>query len=110
MKRLTSRKEATLVRNLSRGNKSAFNSLYRKYSGVLYRFALGYLKSQTEAEEFVHEVFTVIWEERKELKEELSFKSYIFDLSFNIIKKHFLTKTVCRDIRQNNNNSDSREL
>ncbi|MEI6049611.1 MAG: RNA polymerase sigma-70 factor [Bacteroidota bacterium] len=81
-----------MVHNLSRGNLLAFNTLYKEYSGRLYRFALGYLKSEAEAEELVQEVFTIIWEKRGDLKEELSFKSFLFTIAFNIIRKHFRTK------------------
>jgi len=84
--------EALLVRNLSKGNLLAFNTLYKAYSGCLYRFALGYLKSEAETEELVQEVFTRIWEKRSDLKEELSFKSFLFTIAFNIIRKHFRTK------------------
>ena len=88
----TTESESLLVRNLSKGNLLAFNTLYKAYSGRLYRFALGYLKSESEAEELVQEVFTIIWEKRTDLKEELSFKSLLFTISFNIIRKHFRTK------------------
>jgi RNA polymerase sigma-70 factor (family 1) len=85
--------ESILVHNLSKGNLLAFNILYKIYSGRLYRFALGYLKSEEDAEELVQEVFTIIWEKRKELKEELSFKSFLFTIAFNIIRKHFRSKS-----------------
>lgn len=85
--------ESKLVRNLSNGNLLAFNTLYCNYSSRLYYFALGYLKSEAEAEELVQEVFTIIWEKRADLKEELSFKSFLFTISFNIIRKHFRTRT-----------------
>jgi RNA polymerase sigma-70 factor (family 1) len=84
--------DSALVKELSKGNLLAFNTLYKEYSGRLYRFAFGYLKSETEAEELVQEVFTIIWEKRTELKEELSFKSFLFTIAFNIIRKHFRTK------------------
>jgi len=80
------------VQSLSKSNLFAFNCLYNEYSRRLYRFAYGYLKSEEEAEELVQEVFTIIWEKRKELKEELSFKSFLFTIAFNIIRKHFRTK------------------
>ena len=84
--------ESLLVHNLSKGNILAFNTLYKEYSGRLYRFAFGYLKSEDEAEELVQEVFTIIWDKRADLKEELSFKSFLFTIAFNIIRKHFRTK------------------
>jgi len=84
--------ESQLVRNLSKGNLLAFNALYKEYSYRLYRFALGYLKTEEEAEELVQEVFMIIWEKREGLKENLSFKSFLFTISFNIIRKHFRTR------------------
>ncbi|MGA1978729.1 MAG: RNA polymerase sigma-70 factor [Bacteroidales bacterium] len=84
--------ESLLVRNLSKGNLLAFNTLFKVYSSRLYRFALGYLKSEAEAEELVQEVFTIIWEKRTNLKGELSIKSFLFTIAFNIIRKHFRTK------------------
>ena len=92
MQDLTSDSESLLVRNLSKGNLLAFNTLYKEYSRRLFRFALGYLKSEDEAEELVQEVFTIIWEKRADLKEKLSFKSFLFTIAFNIIRKHFRTK------------------
>ncbi len=86
--------ESQLVKSLSRGNILAFNTLFGEYSGRLYRFAYGYLKSEEESEELVQEVFTRIWEKHKDLKSELSFKSYLFSIAFNIIKKHFRREAI----------------
>ena len=88
----TNKNESLLVHNLSKGNLLAFSTLFKEYSGRLYRFAFGYLKSEPEAEELVQEVFTIIWEKRADLKKELSFKSFLFTIAFNIIRKHFRTK------------------
>jgi len=84
--------EAQLVKSLSKGNLLAFNTLFRAYSGRLYRFAYGYLKTEAESEELVQEVFTKIWERRADLKEELSFRSFLFTIAFNLIRKHFRSK------------------
>ena len=92
MQYYTVKNESLLVQNLSKGNLLAFNTLYNEYSNRLYRFALGYLKSEAEAEELVQEVFTKIWEKRADLKKELSFKSFLFTIAFNIIRRHFRTK------------------
>lgn len=84
--------ESQLVRSLAKGNLLAFNTLYKEYSNRLYRFAVSYLKSEEEAEEVVQEVFTKIWEKKKDLKAEFSFKSFLFTIAFNCIRKHFRTK------------------
>jgi len=102
----TTEKESLLIYNLSKGNLLAFNTLYKEYSGRLYRFALGYLKSEDEAEELVQEVFTIIWEKRTALKKELSFKSFLFTISFNIIRKHFRTKVYLSEYLKTGINDD----
>jgi len=81
--------DSLLVKSLSKGNIPAFNTLFGKYGSRLYRFAYGYLRSTEEAEELVQEVFTTIWEKRAQLKEELSFKAFLFTIAFNLIKKNF---------------------
>jgi RNA polymerase sigma-70 factor (family 1) len=84
--------ESQLVKSLAGSNILAFNALYKGYSNRLYRFAYGYLKSKGEAEELVQEVFLKIWDKRKDLKEELSFRSFLFTIAFNMIRRHFRTK------------------
>jgi len=103
----TTSSESILVHNLSKGNILAFNSLYKEYSGRLYRFAYGYLKSDTEAEELVQEVFTTIWEKRGDLKEELSFKSFLFTIAFNLIRKHFRTRAYLAEYFRTEGGDDS---
>jgi RNA polymerase sigma-70 factor (family 1) len=77
------------VKNLKKGDILAFNELFGYYARRLYHFSFRYLRSEPECEELVQEVFTRIWEKRSELKEDLSFRSYIFTIAFNIIRKHF---------------------
>jgi RNA polymerase sigma-70 factor (family 1) len=98
--------ESHLVDSLSKGNLLAFNTLYKEYCGPLYRFAVGYLKSGAEAEELVQEVFTIIWEKREYLKSELSFKSYLFTIAFNIIRKHFRNKAYLSEYFKTGVNAD----
>ncbi len=98
--------EALLVRELSRGNLIAFNALFRCYSARLYRFAYGYLRSAPECEELVQDVFTKIWEKKADLKEELSFKSYLFTIAFNLIRKHFRTRIYTAEYLKSRVNVD----
>ena len=84
--------EMQLVRNLKKGDILAFNELFDFYSKRLYSFSMGYLKSDAECEELVQEVFTKVWERRSELKEEYSFRSYLFTIAFNIIRKYFRSR------------------
>ena len=86
--------ESELVKALSKGEIKAFNDLFQLYGNKIFRFALGYLKSEHDTEELVQDVFLKVWEKRIELKESLSFKAYIFTIAFNIIRKHFIKKTL----------------
>jgi len=82
-------REVILVRELKNGNVSAFDELFEIYGKRIHHFAFGYLKSQDDADEIVQDVFFRIWEKRKELKPELSFKAYLFKISYNYILQYF---------------------
>ena len=83
------------VKALRKGDIDAFEELFFKYNKKLYYFARGYLGSTEDAEGLVQEVFIKIWERRDDLKEHLSFNSYIFTIAYKTILKHFRTK--CRE-------------
>jgi len=83
-----------LVQLLQKGNVIAFDSLFEFYSHKLFGFALKYFKNESDADELVQEVFVQVWEHRQSLKSELSFKSYLFTIALNQIRKHFNRKAV----------------
>jgi RNA polymerase sigma-70 factor (ECF subfamily) len=81
--------DTDLVKRLMNDDSEAFDLIYAKYSGKLYAFGNKYLRSPSEAEELVQSVFLKIWENRNNLKKELSFKSYLFTIAYNDICKFF---------------------
>jgi len=83
-----------LVQLLQKGNVSAFDSLFEGYSQKLFEFAFKYFKNESDAEELVQEVFVKVWENRQTLKSELSFKSYLFTIALNQIRKYFNKKAI----------------
>lgn len=78
-----------LVQSLQKGNVAAFDSLFEVYSPKLYGFAFKYFRNEHDAEELVQEVFVKVWENRLALKSEFSFKSYLFTIALNQIRKYF---------------------
>lgn len=106
MKDIEKNSDDQLILKLRTGNILVFNQLFEDYSSKLFYFAKGYLKSEEDAEELVQEVFTTIWEKRDQLKSGFSFKSYIFTIAFNIIKKHFRQKAQFRKFVNNELLSD----
>jgi len=83
-----------LIQLLQKGNVAAFDSLFAVYGPKLFGFALKYLKNEADAEELVQEVFVKVWENHQTLKSELSFKSYLFTIALNHIRKHFNKKAT----------------
>jgi RNA polymerase sigma-70 factor (ECF subfamily) len=83
-----------LVKLLQKGDVVAFDSLFEVYSPKLYGFALKYFKNETDAEELVQEVFVKVWENHQLLKSEFSFKSYLFTIALNHIRKYFNKKAT----------------
>ncbi len=83
-----------LVKRLQKGDLHAFDDLYRKYSKKLLFFTLGYIQSSEDAEDVIQEVFFNIWKNHKQLKETLSFNSYIFTITYNTIKKYYRKKGI----------------
>lgn len=88
------RNDQQLVQLLQKGNVAAFDSLFEVYSQKLFGFAFKYFKNETDAEELVQEVFVKVWENRQRLKTELSFRSYLFTIALNQIRKHFNKKAT----------------
>jgi len=84
----------SLVQLLQKGNVKAFDLLFEGYSSKLFGFALKYFKNEADAEELIQEVFVKVWENRESLKSELSFKSYLFTIALNQIRKHFNKKAT----------------
>ena len=81
--------EKKLVSGLKNDNHDSFKSLFELYSKPLFQFSISYLKSKEAAEDVVQEVFTKVWNKRKELKTDTSFKSYLFTIALNSIRKQF---------------------
>lgn len=100
-----------LVERLKEGDVEAFDLIYHKYSGKLYAFGLKYLRSPEEAEELVQSVFLKLWENSKNLKKELSFKSYLFTIAYNdickLFRKRYYQQRFIIDILYENSQSSS---
>ncbi|WP_178797687.1 RNA polymerase sigma-70 factor [Bacteroidaceae bacterium] len=81
--------EKELIIQLKEGNKTAFTILYKMYLAKVYNFSRLYLSSATEVEEVVQEVFVKLWEVRSFLREDDSFKGFLFIITRNLIFNQF---------------------
>ena len=63
----------------------AFVELYNDYWGQVYDFSRLYISRVADAEEIVQDVFVKLWESRHLLKEDESFKGFLFIITRNIV-------------------------
>jgi RNA polymerase sigma-70 factor (ECF subfamily) len=81
-----------LVAFLRKGDKQAYKTLFEKYGTRLYLFALKYLKEKEDAKDLLNEVFLTLWENRQNLKTNLSLQAYLFTIAYNNIRQRFLKR------------------
>ncbi|TNF39463.1 MAG: RNA polymerase sigma-70 factor [Bacteroidetes bacterium] len=81
--------DSKLISGLKKDDHDSFQQLFEYYSFPLFKFAIGYLKSKELSEDLVQEVFLKIWNNRKDIKPNTSFQSYLFTIALNAVRKYF---------------------
>lgn len=66
----------------------SFNALFNEYYQRFIRFAVGYLKDEQIAEDFVSDAFTVYWENKDDLLPETNPPAYIITIIKNKCLNH----------------------
>ena len=74
-----------LVEKLIKGDEHAFEELYYRYHGDLYRYAWKFLRCDDDAKEIVHDVYFKIWEKRETLNSDLSIKYFLIKICKNMV-------------------------
>lgn len=92
--------EKEIVTKLIKGDVGSFDILYNKYSRNVYAMAFSHLKNEQETEGVVQNVFMYIWKNKEKIKPELNFKSYLFTITSNSIKKIFRTEKYSFELKQ----------
>jgi RNA polymerase sigma-70 factor (ECF subfamily) len=94
-----------LLKQVARGNKLAFDKLFRKYYEQLVRFALGYTHDGLDAEELVQDVFVKLWEQAAHIKVEVSVQAYLYtsvrNKALNVIKHDKVRQKFAEQQRAN---------
>lgn len=80
-----------------------FNSLFNEYYSRFIHFAIGYLKDEQVAEDFVSEAFTIYWEKRNELIKDTIPQAFILNIIKNKCLNHLkhtqIRKRVTNELR-----------
>ena len=85
-----------VVTALNEGHESVFDAVYRHYFKKLCAFCSQYIHDLEETEEIVQDTMMWLWENRQELKAELTLKS----LLFTIVKNKALNRISHYEIKQ----------
>jgi RNA polymerase sigma-70 factor (family 1) len=93
--------ESKILKELKKGDHTAFEKIFGLYSKQLFQFSLSYLKSKEAAEDIIQEVFIKIWKNRRELKTDTSFQSYLFTITLNSVRKYFNQLSRLNELKHN---------
>jgi len=86
--------DGALVRALKQNSESAFRTLFDKYYQKIYRVSKRMGLSEPDAEEIIQQVFLIVWEQRNNLDEELSFNAFLLTLSKRTVIKRMRRKLI----------------
>lgn len=72
-----------LLLGIRNDNMVSFDTLYRKYSRKIFKFAFSMLKSVEDSENIVQDVFLNLWLNRHRIEKDSSVKYYLFTITYN---------------------------
>ena len=78
--------DSQLLKRVKDSDMEAFRTLFNRYQPVLFRQVLFQTRHSDLSHDIVQETFIRVWEHRRSLKPHLSFVSYIFHISRNLIR------------------------
>ena len=93
----SSGEETNWINKIKRGDSDAFESLFNRYCQLLINFSRRIVYETETAENIVQDVFVKLWENRKNLKEYTSIKSYLFTITRNESLKYQIHQAVVRE-------------
>lgn len=74
------------------GDAGAFETLYRRHRGPLYRFVLRAIKQRSAAEELFQEVWIRVIESRNRYAPQARFTTWLYTIAHNLLVDHWRKK------------------
>ena len=81
--------ELKLLEQLGKGSHLAFNALFLQYYPQVKKFLLGFLKSESDANDLSQEIFVKIWVQREKISQVNFFKTYLYSMARNALFNYF---------------------
>lgn len=97
----TTMTDEALMLAISKGDKRAFDEIYKRYSGPLMGYFMRMLwKDREKAEDFVHDLFAKIIRKPELFDPSRSFKTWVFSVANNMCKNEYKKQ----EVRKNTSN------
>ena len=77
--------DETLMLQYGQGEQAAFETLYRRYKDVLYRYFLKHCSDRQQSEELYQEVWIKLINSAARYKPKAKFKTYLFTIAHNTL-------------------------
>lgn len=74
-----------LIKAYLKGDLKSFESLLKKYEGILYHYLYRYSKTQQEAQDLYQDVYIKVVKHLKNFKMESSYKTWLFTIARNTV-------------------------
>lgn len=89
--------ELDLLARIARGDRGAFELLFREHYAALVRFGEGLLRSRELAEDTVQEVLLNLWRQRETVRVDDSVRAYLYRAVRNRALNHIRNERVRRE-------------
>jgi len=90
--------DETLMRRYQDGESSAFDTLYARYQGPLYRYFLRHCKDTSLADELYQDVWLRLIKARKQWKTDQPFSPWLFRIAHNRLVDHWRRHKADSDV------------
>ena len=81
-----------LMRAYGQGDAGAFETLYKRHRGPVYRFVLLAIKNRSSAEELFQEVWIRVIEARRRYTPQARFTTWLYTIAHNLLVDHWRRK------------------
>jgi RNA polymerase sigma-70 factor (ECF subfamily) len=81
-----------LMRAYGQGDAGAFETLYKRHRGPVYRFVLRAIKNRSSAEELFQEVWIRVIEARRRYTPQARFTTWLYTIAHNLLVDHWRRK------------------
>ncbi len=80
---MTREEEAKILAAFAGGDKRAFSTLFEMHYDATCRYVMRIIRDKDTTEEIVQTTFVNLWVKRELIREDISFKSYLFKTAYN---------------------------